>query len=59
MRTHLAVYQEMIHKGSVNCLNVDDGKIITGSADHTLRVFSYPGMKSMHKIDAGDMILAM
>lgn len=59
MRTHLAVHQEMVHKGSVNCLNVNRGIVATASADHYLRLFSLNGLKTIHKIDTQDMLFAM
>lgn len=59
MRTHLAVHQEMIHKGSVNCLTYHKGMVGTASADHFFRLFSLNGMKTIHKIDTQDMLFAM
>lgn len=59
MRTHLAVHQEMVHKGSVNCLTVHKGVVGTASADHFLRLFSLNGMKPIQKIDTQDMLFAM
>ena len=59
MRTHLAVFSEMVHKGSVNCLAAYKDFILTASADHTYRIIDTNNFKQRSHVDTKDMIFAV
>ena len=59
MRSHVAIFVQQIHTGSVNCLSAYKDCIITASADHYYRIIDFNGFKSRSHVDTQDMLFAV